>query len=238
MGRKIKLEQDEYDFPSNSALSAQWSGLRDASSLQMIGQILAYIEFHEYLIQNLRYKSRDGWQPLWLHVSEGLYKTAILHYVSIIELVLFTVVEQHYQSRRNGCPNAVIACFKRADLRHYEFSAKEVTVELNGCRLHSKLYAREQREAEVDARDVRLDMLIRAGVELRLYDKTFSERLSKLNDLRNGIHLKKQAQLRKKLAKDDPFQHVYTKEALDECKRCVETLQHKLASYRNKSPVC
>ncbi len=68
----------------------------------MIGQIMSYIQFHEYLIQNLRHETIYGWRPVWLDVAEGLYKTVILHYASIVELVLFTLAEQCYQTSVKG----------------------------------------------------------------------------------------------------------------------------------------
>jgi hypothetical protein len=156
--RKISLEKDEYDFPTNDALREAWTDLGDDSSLEMIGQIMAYLQFHEYLIENLRNETRSGWKPIWLHVAEGLYKTAILHYASIVELVLFTVAEQCHQTRKNRSPNEVLACFRRTDRRYYEFSGKEIQVELNECNLRTKLYGCHQRDLRVDARDVGLDM--------------------------------------------------------------------------------
>ena len=73
-------------------------------------------------------------------------------------------------------------------------------------------------------------MLIRADRGMGLYEDQFSQRLSKLNDLRNGIHLRKQALLRKTLAKDHPFQHVYTQSALDDCKSCLEELRRNVVA--------
>jgi hypothetical protein len=232
--RKIKLEQDEYDFPTSNALRDPWTDLGNDSSLRMIGQIMSYIQFHEYLIQNLRHETTYGWRPVWLDVAEGLYKTVILHYASIVELVLFTLTEQCYQTSVKESPIGVVACFKRVDRRYYEFSGKEIQVRLNECSLRTKLYGCHQRELPIDARDVGLDMLIRAGRDMGLYDDNFSDRLSKLNDLRNGIHLRKQALLRKQLAKNHPLQHVYTKAALEDCKSCLEELRRKIVAYRSK----
>lgn len=230
--RRIKLEQDSYDFPTNNALRAPWTDINDDSSLEIIGQIMAYIRFHEYLIENIRNETQYGWKPIWLHVGEGLYKTAILHYVSIVELVLFTVAEQCYNSKGNRSPEGVLSCFKKKDRRYHEFAGKEIQVELNQCTLRTKLYGCQQREVPVNARDVGLDMLIKAGLDLGLYEKDFVDRLSKLNDLRNGIHLRKQALLRKSLPKGAPFRHVYTQQELDDCRTCVEDLRQKLVAYR------
>jgi hypothetical protein len=167
--RKIKLEQDEYDFPTSNALRDPWTDLGNDSSLRMIGQIMSYIHFHEYLIQNLRHETIYGWRPVWLDVAEGLYKTVILHYASIVELVLFTLTEQCYQTSVKESPIGVVACFKRVDRRYYEFSGKEIQVRLNECSLRTKLYGCHQRELPIDARDVGLDMLIRAGRDMGLY---------------------------------------------------------------------
>lgn len=152
----------------------------------------------------------------------------------IIELVLFWVAQQHHETRRNKSPDGVLACFKRIDRRYYEFSGKEIQVELNERHLRTKLYGCHQQDLRVEPRDVRLEMLIKAGVDIGLYDKEFSERLSKLNDLRNGIHLRKQTLLKKKFAEDDPFKHVYTQAALENCKNCVEELRQRLIGYRQQ----
>jgi hypothetical protein len=230
--RRIKLEQDNYNFPTNNALRAPWIDLNDDSSLEMIGQIMAYVKFHEYLIENIRNETQYGWKPIWVHVGEGLYKTAILHYVSIVELVLFTVAEQCYRSQGNRSPDGVRSCFKKKDRRYHEIAGKEIQVELNQSALRTKLYGCEQREVSVNARDVRLDMLIKAGLDLGLYEQNLADRLSKLNDLRNGIHLRKQALLRKNLPKGAAFGHVYTRRELEDCKICVEDLRQKLIAYR------
>jgi len=234
--RRIKLEQDEYDFPTNEALCDPWTDLDDEPSLKMICEIMAYVQFHEHLIQNLRHETtRYGWRPLWLGVGEGLYKTVILHYASIVELVLFTLAEQCYRTQGNESPDCVLACFRRTDRRFYEFSSKKVRVELNQCNLDTKLYGCHERTLPVDPREVGMDMLIRACRDMGLYDKEFSQRLSKLNDLRNGIHLRKQALLRKTHGKDHPFRHVYTQAVLEECKSSLEELSRKVVAYRSNS---
>jgi hypothetical protein len=78
-------------------------------------------------------------------------------------------------------------------------------------------------------------MLIKAGLDMEVYDEDFASRLSNLNDLRNGIHLKKQALLRKTHGKDHPYRHIYTQKVLEECKSCLEELRQKIAIYRSNS---
>jgi hypothetical protein len=148
--RSIKLAQDDYDFPTNDSLRDPWIDLDDEPSLKIIGQIMSYVQFHEYLIKNLKNETNYGWKPLWLDVGEGLYKTVILRYASIVELVLFTLAEQCYQTQGNESPDCVLACFKRTDRRYYEFSSKKVRVELNQCNLDTKLYGCHERELPVD----------------------------------------------------------------------------------------
>jgi hypothetical protein len=109
---------------------------------------MSYVQFHEYLIKNLKNETNYGWKPVWLDVGEGLYKTVILHYASVVELVLFTLAEQHYDSNKSKSPDGVLACFKRTDRKYQVFSSRKIRVDDDNQ--HTKLYTCRERDLDVD----------------------------------------------------------------------------------------
>ena len=79
-GRTIGIyPQTRYHFRSNASYRGPWDFLPNERA-KVIAEQLTYLEFHEWLMNNLRHarehEPRNGeWLPLGLTVAEGFYKT-------------------------------------------------------------------------------------------------------------------------------------------------------------------
>src|SRR5882724_1812875 len=89
-----------YTFRPNQSYRDEWDFL-PSSRAKVIATQLTYLDFHEWLMNNLRHAGErepdeGAWSPLGLSVAEGFYKTDVLLYASICEAALFAVLRSVY----------------------------------------------------------------------------------------------------------------------------------------------
>ena len=87
--------QTRYDFLSNAHYRLPWNFL-PSERAKVIAEHLTYLEFHEWLMDNLRHATQldpepPDWSPLGLSVAEGFFKTDVLLYASICEAAIYTL---------------------------------------------------------------------------------------------------------------------------------------------------
>jgi hypothetical protein len=226
--RQIHLSpKDTYVFKQNASYGADWSLLKDNDAQRMIAQQLTHLDFLQWLRDNVKYEDNNGHlRPLWLHPAEGIIKTLVVTYAAIAELALFSIANRYYAKHQKGSPTDVVSCFECSDMRYYEFSAREVTTELNNqAGVVTKLYGRVENTKKVHERDVTFDKLIKAGKAIKLYDAAFAQRLNVLRDYRNGVHLKKHIKMQ------DGKNFAYESKHIIQAKQVVDDLRLKIASF-------
>ena len=110
MTRIFSLDPDQYDSPSIDLLRHEWRNIPDIQARNVIAVESQYLEFHHYLLNNLRHQSIDGGEAIQigLSVRAGALKTATLLCASIAEAAL----RAHAEARQYSLP---------ADLRRRTF---------------------------------------------------------------------------------------------------------------------
>jgi len=87
-------------WSDNQFNTQKWDFL-PRSRAKVIAEQLTYLDFHEWLMNNLRHSSEPqpnaaAWSSLGLTVAEGFYKTDVVLYASICEVALYAVLRSVY----------------------------------------------------------------------------------------------------------------------------------------------
>ena len=187
---------NRYKFRTNAAYRALWVFLPRPRA-KIIAEQLTYLDFHEWLMDNLRHASDtdptdDDWSPLVFSVAEGFYKTDVLLYASVCEAALYSVLHSHYIAEGDLANQAVKDCFVRVEDRFHQVCGHEASLALHPQTVTGHLCLHFTHEAPLSSSDVKFISLIRAGEAIRIYDTAFRRRLDNLREDRNSIHLAKQ----------------------------------------------
>jgi hypothetical protein len=189
--------QKRYTFQTDASYRAQWDFLPYARA-DVIAKQLTYLEFHEWLMNNIRHAAERepqhaDWHRLGLSVAEGFHKTDVLLYASICEAALHAVVRSVYLGDKVGADPAVKECFCTVEDRSRRIVDHKASISFSATDVASgHLCIDFKREKNIADREVKFNSLIEAGEAIGLYDHIFRGELDWLRDQRNTIHLAKQ----------------------------------------------
>ncbi len=109
--------QTRYDLLSNAHYRLPWNFL-PSERAKVIPEHLTYLEFHEWLTDNLRHATQLDPEPpglvaaglKWL--TEGFFKTYFVFYATICEAAIYTVLDLVNLHDGNGPHQSVKDCFR------------------------------------------------------------------------------------------------------------------------------
>jgi hypothetical protein len=223
--------EKRYAFRSNASYRAPWNFLPHERA-SVIAEHLTYLDFHEWLMDNIRHASQlepeaDQWSPLGLSVAEGFYKTDVLLYASICEAALNAVLHSVYSHDEARAPQAVKDCFCTIEDCFEKISNYKASVNLRGSTVTGDVCLYFPREKTVS--ETKFASLIRAGKAIAIYDVNFEQRLDRLRDDRNTIHLANQIERNNQLRGFKPSDRT-------RAKKITEELRVKLRDFVESQP--
>ncbi len=188
--------EKRYNFRSNASYRQTWAFL-PTQRAKAIAEQLTYLDFHEWLMENLRHASpidpdEHDWSSLVFSVAEGFYKTDVLLYASICEAALFSVLHSVFAYDADSAHQVVRDCFRRVEDRFHKITAHSASLSLPGNVVTGNLCVRFTHESTISDSEVKFASLIRAGEAIGIYDAAFRRRVDTLREDRNTIHLAKQ----------------------------------------------
>jgi len=221
--------EDTYDFKFNAKYREEWNCIVNEEYRKVIAQQLTYLNFHEWLFNNLKYEEYEGvYEQLKFHVEEGFYKSDILIYASICELALFDVLEHKYKQDKGSMPSKALECFEKKTDDYVSLDGKKVTVELGKDNIvTSNLYVLGKKNVQVKDRDRHFDMLIKGCLALNVYDSDFYNRLDALRGWRNNIHLTAQVNSKKK----NSTEFFFNSDKREEAKQITNELKSQIEAF-------
>jgi hypothetical protein len=189
--------ETRYDFRPNANYRHPWNFLPNERA-KVIAEHLTYLEFHEWLMDNLRHATQhdpepSDWSQLVSSVAEGFFKTDVLLYASICEAALYTVLDLVHSHEGARAHQAVKDCFRTIKDCFHKISKYEASMNIQG-NVTGELCLRLSREEPVS--EPKFTSLIRAGKAIGIYDANFEQRLDRLRNERNTIHLANQIERR------------------------------------------
>ena len=224
MARYISLHpENQYPFQTNSFYYARWSFLPDKERIKIIGAQLTYLEFHEWLANNLGHQSRPESEPLplVLDVAEGFVRTDVLLYGSICEAALYAVAKAFLNSKPPKIPADLFAAFITSEEKIIPFGKQTFTME--GTNTSGKIgMCVTKRNLKKDTA-ITFDSLIKAARSIDAINDTLAESLHALREARNTIHLGAQIKRRQ-------TGRFYGRDR-DTAKQVTEEMRVQLASY-------
>ncbi len=187
-----------YNFRTNATYRTPWNFLPDDRA-KVIGEQLTYLDFHEWLMDNLRHSDStnpeaDQWSRLVFNIAEGFFKTDVLLYASICEAALFSILHDVFNDDGDSAHDCVKECFQRVEDRFHKLNSCEISLTTPARRVKGELCLRFTQETAISDSEVKFASLIKAGEAIRIYDAGLRRRLDTLRDDRNAIHLAKQIQ--------------------------------------------
>jgi hypothetical protein len=222
--------QTRYDFRPNAHYRHAWNFLPNERA-KVIAEHLTYLEFHEWLMDNLQSATQLNPQPSdWLSlrssIAEGFFKTDVLLYASICEAALYTVLNSVYSSDGNRAHPAVKDCFRTIEDRFHKISSYKASMNIHG-NVTGDLCLHLTREEPIS--EPKFASLIRAGKATGMYDQNFEQRLNRLRDDRNTIHLANQIERNNELRE-------FNYRDRTRAKKITEDLRVKLKDFVESQP--
>lgn len=218
--------QTRYDFLPNATYHVPWNFL-PYERAKVIAEHLTYLAFHEWLMDNLRHATQHepespDWSRLGLSVAEGFFKTDVLLYASICEAALYTallLVHSHEGARAH---QAVKDCFRTIEDRFHKISSYKASMNIQG-NVTGDLCLHLTREEPVS--EPKFTSLIRDKKAIGIYDANLEQRLDRLRNERNTIHLANQIERRE-----------FNNRDRTRAKKITEDLRVKLKDFVESQP--
>jgi hypothetical protein len=227
--------QKRYTFRTDASYRAQWNFLPHKRA-DVIAKQLTYLEFHEWLMNNIRHAAEHqpqhaDWHPLGLSVAEGFYKTDVLLYASICEAALHAVLSSLYLANKAEADPAVKECFCRVEDRFRRITDHETSISFSATDIASgHLCVGFKSDKEIPGREVNFNSLIKAGEAISLYDSSFCGELDWLRDQRNTIHLAKQVERNNQRKGFDASDRARAKKTTEDLRAILQSFSSELAS--------
>jgi hypothetical protein len=224
--------ETRYDFRPNAHYRSPWNFL-PTERAKVIAEHVTYLEFHEWLMDNLRHATQQApapsdWSTVGLSVGEGFFKTDVLLYASICEAALYTVLNSVYSHDGSATHQAVKDCFCATEDCFEKIFNHKTSINLRGNNVVGTLCLHFPRERSIS--EPKFASLIRAGKAIGIYDANFERRLDTLRDERNTIHLANQI-VRNNARRE--FNQLDRKRA----KKLTEELRVKLKDFVESQPM-
>src|SRR5262249_38102158 len=144
----------------------------------------------------------------------------------ICEAALYAVVQSVYSHDQAGADPAVKDCFRTIEERLHKISGYKATMNIQG-NVTGELCLRITREEPLS--EPKFAPLIRAGKAIGIYDGNFEQRLNRLRDDRNTIHLANQ------IERSDQLRG-FNKADRTRAKKITEDLRLKLKDFVESLP--
>jgi hypothetical protein len=228
MARYISLHpESQYTFQTNSSYSSRWNFLSDQQRVKIIAAQLTYLEFHEWLDNNLRHRDPHE-SELWslaFDVAEGFVRTDVLLYGSICEAALYAVAKKVVDSNTTTQkPPHLLAAFQTSEQKIHHLGKQTLTLKGNPEGITGKIGICYPKETPKSDSKITFDSLIKAARAINAIDAPLEKRLHVLREARrNTIHLGALITQRQKGR--------FCAQDRDTAKQVTEETRSQLASY-------
>jgi hypothetical protein len=232
MARYISIyPETQYEFQTNTFYYARWNFLPDKERVNIIVAQLTYLEFHEWLANNLRHHTRpdpreSNPSKLVFDVAEGFVKTDVLLYAAICEAALYVVAKASLKSNKDKEMAAdLLAAFLTCDQKIVPLSKQTFTME--GTNISGKIGMCFTKPSIKKDSTITFDSLIKAARSIDAIKPDLAEKSDKLRKARNTIHLGEH------IARRQATGGRFNEPDRQTAKQVTEEMRVQLASYCN-----
>jgi hypothetical protein len=236
MARYIFIHpENQYTFRPNSSYYARWRFLPDKERAKIIAAQLTYLDFHEWLSNNLRHHTRPDLResdpsPLVFDVAEGFVRTDVLLYAAICEAALYAVAKKAFDSATTTPkPAYLLGAFLTSEEKIRSLGSQTFTLEGDSPRKGCKIgicYTKVTRKSDST---VTFDSLIKAARAINAINADLEPKLHTLRKARNTIHLGEH------IARRQEIPGRFYQADRETARQVVEEMRSQLASYCSKS---
>jgi len=186
--RDVTIINNEYDFLTDYDYEKRWGFLKDKDRTYYIGRQLTYLNFHEFLFNNIRTGNPPN-KILFGNVAEGFIRTDIILYASICETALLDVIWWEHIRFGNIAPACVRKLLTIKEQKKTKLSNNLFTFnDKDKGSVTGEIVFVWEVEKESNHEELPFEKLIEACQDLNVIGNELGKELHKLRHHRNTIH--------------------------------------------------